>query len=171
MSTRGLAIIRNEVIKRLSTRTQSLAPRTGCVAWSVVKRGLVPPIRFAGVRLLSSSAGGDPPKDPLKDPSILAAIEKERAAMLAAKPEKLGRSLLDTVKAHRDELFNMLLAALLLVLTLKMLREKVKMIVQTNACDLNLPACSLLMLSGPAATDVCVLRTPGRKVGRGVRQR
>eukprot|EP00277_Geminigera_cryophila_P007363 CAMPEP_0179431736 /NCGR_PEP_ID=MMETSP0799-20121207/16550_1 /TAXON_ID=46947 /ORGANISM="Geminigera cryophila, Strain CCMP2564" /LENGTH=244 /DNA_ID=CAMNT_0021208813 /DNA_START=1 /DNA_END=735 /DNA_ORIENTATION=+ len=124
MSSRGLAIIRNEVIKRLSTRTQSLAPRTGCVAWSSMERGLVPPIRFSGVRLHSSSAGGDPLKDPLKDPSILAAIEKERTAMLAAKPAKLGRSLLGTLKAHRDELFNMLLAALLLVLTLKMLREK-----------------------------------------------
>jgi len=133
---RGLAIIRNEVIKRLSTRTQSLAPRTGCVAWSIMERGLVPPIRFSGVRLHSSSAGGDPLKNPLKDPSILAAIEKERTAMLAAKPEKLGRSLLGTLKAHRDELFNMLLAALLLVLTLKMLREKVKMIVRTKACDL-----------------------------------
>lgn len=70
-----------------------------------------------------SSGGG--PADPTKDPAIAAAIEKERAARLAAQPEKkLGRSLTETLSDHRDELFNIFLAALLVVLTLKMLREK-----------------------------------------------
>ena len=81
------------------------------------------------VRLFSSSSGGasggGASSDPTKDPAIAAAIEKERAARLAAQPEKkLGRSLTETLSDHRDELFNILLAALLLVLTLKMLREK-----------------------------------------------
>ena len=61
---------------------------------------------------------------PVKDKAIAAAIEQERAARDAAKPEKLGRSLTETLRDHRDELFNLMLAALLCVLTLKMLREK-----------------------------------------------
>ena len=72
-------------------------------------------------RALSSAPGGDP----LKDPAIAAAIERERAAREAVKPVKLGRSLTETLHDHRDELFNIFLAALLVVLTLKMLREKV----------------------------------------------
>ena len=89
------------------------------------------------VRMLSSSS------DPLKDPAIAAAIEKERASRAAAKSEKLGRSLMETLSDHRDELFNIMLAALLVVLTLKMLREKV--------CPL---PCSLLR-PAPRYRDLC----------------
>lgn len=108
----------------LSTTSRSgggLRPTGSCLADVAVVRGRV--------RLFSSSSGGGASgggaSDPTKDPAIAAAIEKERAARLAAQPEKkLGRSLTETLSDHRDELFNILLAALLLVLTLKMLREK-----------------------------------------------
>jgi len=74
---------------------------------------------------LRAMSSGDGPSSPLKDPAIAAAIEQARAAQAAAKPEKFGRSLMETLRDHRDELFNIFLAALLVVLTLKMLHEKV----------------------------------------------
>ena len=80
------------------------------------------PPQAAAVRAMSS---GESRSSPLKDPAIAAAIEQARAAQAAAKPEKFGRSLMETLRDHRDELFNIFLAALLVVLTLKMLREKV----------------------------------------------
>lgn len=90
-----------------------------CVSSVLPARGAA-----ARARPLSSPAGGGG-LDPTKDPAIAAAIEKERAARLAAQPaKKLGRSLTETLSDHRDELVNIFLAALLLVLTLKMLREK-----------------------------------------------
>jgi hypothetical protein len=90
-----------------------------CASWVLPARGTA-----ERARPLSSPAGGGR-LDPTKDPAIAAAIEKERAARLAAQPaKKLGRSLTETLSDHRDELVNIFLAALLLVLTLKMLREK-----------------------------------------------
>ena len=59
------------------------------------------------------------------DPAIMAAIDKEREKRLADKPQKFERSLSETLSDHRDALLNIVLAALLVVLTLKMLREKV----------------------------------------------
>ena len=59
------------------------------------------------------------------DPAIMAAIDKEREKRLAAKPPKFERSLTETLSDHRDALLNIVLAALLVILTLKMLREKV----------------------------------------------
>jgi hypothetical protein len=59
------------------------------------------------------------------DPAIMAAIDMEREKRLAAKPQKFERSLTETLSEHRDALLNIVLAALLVILTLKMLREKV----------------------------------------------
>ena len=59
------------------------------------------------------------------DPAIMAAIDMEREKRLAAKPQKFERSLTETLSDHRDALLNIVLAALLVILTLKMLREKV----------------------------------------------
>jgi len=115
-------------------------PHTVCVRASRAAAGPVRALSFraaaglgrmpgsAAVRALSSPAagGGGGGDSPLKDPAIAAAIEQARAAQAAAKPDKFGRSLTETLRDHRDELFNIFLAALLVVLTLKMLREKVR---------------------------------------------